>query len=86
MSMKEFNNMSEEAKRDFLYDKAVQIVREKSPRISCIQRHLGIGYNRAAFIMDDMEKSGVVSEIGFDGTRKVIKQTTNNKLKVKVKK
>ncbi len=44
-----------------LYDQAVRIVTEKGEAsISLIQRHLRIGYNRAATLMEQMEKEGVV--------------------------
>ncbi len=44
-----------------LYDQAVRIVTEKGEAsISLIQRHLKIGYNRAATLMEQMEKEGVV--------------------------
>jgi DNA segregation ATPase FtsK/SpoIIIE-like protein len=46
---------------DELYDQAVAVVRrDRKPRISHIQRQLGIGFNRAAALMDRMEREGVV--------------------------
>lgn len=45
-----------------LYDMAVRLVTEKGEAsISLIQRHLRIGYNRAAMLMEKMEKEGVVA-------------------------
>jgi len=45
-----------------LYDTAVRLVTEKGEAsISLIQRHLRIGYNRAATLMEQMEKEGVVA-------------------------
>jgi len=58
---------------DPLYDDAVKIVREKGwPSISLVQRHLKIGYNRAARLLEEMERKGVVSPMAVDGTRKVL--------------
>lgn len=45
-----------------LYDQAVRLVTEKGEAsISLIQRHLRIGYNRAAMLMEELEKEGVVA-------------------------
>lgn len=45
-----------------LYDQAVRLVTEKGEAsISLIQRHLRIGYNRAAMLMEQLEKEGVVA-------------------------
>jgi DNA segregation ATPase FtsK/SpoIIIE-like protein len=52
-----------------LYDQAVRLVTEKGEAsISLIQRHLKIGYNRAASLMEELEKEGVVG--GASGTSK----------------
>lgn len=54
------NGESDEAGQ--LYDQAVRLVSEKGEAsISLIQRHLKIGYNRAATLMEQMEKEGVVA-------------------------
>lgn len=59
--------------QDDLYDEAVGFVRkEKRASISAIQRRLKIGYNRAAILIEEMERNGVVSEMGPDGTREVM--------------
>jgi S-DNA-T family DNA segregation ATPase FtsK/SpoIIIE len=59
--------------KDPLYDQAVQIVLEsKKPSISYVQRNLRIGYNRAARIIEDMEKAGLVSPMQSNGNREVI--------------
>ena len=58
---------------DTLYDEAVAIVcRERKASTSFIQRHLQIGYNRAARIIERMEKEGVVSEANRVGKREVL--------------
>ena len=58
---------------DELYDKAVLIVcREKKASTSFIQRHLQIGYNRAARIIEKMESEGIVSPANHVGRREVL--------------
>jgi S-DNA-T family DNA segregation ATPase FtsK/SpoIIIE len=58
---------------DVLYDQAVSLVlRERRASTSFIQRHLQIGYNRAARIMDQMEAKGVVSSANHAGKREVL--------------
>jgi S-DNA-T family DNA segregation ATPase FtsK/SpoIIIE len=55
------------------YDKALSIVaRERKATVSRIQRHLQIGYNRAARIIERMEKEGVVSKPNHKGVREVL--------------
>jgi len=62
-----------EGSGDDLYDKAVALVaRERKASTSFIQRHLSIGYNRAAKIMDRMEAEGVVSPANHVGKREVL--------------
>jgi recombination associated protein RdgC len=57
---------------DPLYDQAVALVlKERKASISYVQRHLRIGYNRAARLLEDMEKAEIVSHMGADGARKV---------------
>jgi len=58
---------------DELYDKAVEIVvKTRRPSISLVQRHLRIGYNRAARLIEQMERGGVVSPMGASGNREVL--------------
>ena len=58
---------------DELYDQGVSIVTEsRRASISYLQRRLKIGYNRAASMIEDMEKAGVVSEVQSNGTREVL--------------
>jgi DNA segregation ATPase FtsK/SpoIIIE, S-DNA-T family len=61
------------ANADALYDEAVALVaREEKASTSFIQRHLQIGYNRAARIIEQMEKEGVVSPANRVGRREVL--------------
>jgi S-DNA-T family DNA segregation ATPase FtsK/SpoIIIE len=58
---------------DALYDQAVAVVMQhKRASISLVQRHLRIGYNRAARLLEQMEKSGVVSAMASNGNRDII--------------
>ena len=58
---------------DELYDRAVELVaREQRASTSFIQRHLQIGYNRAARIIERMEKEGVVGQANHVGRREVL--------------
>ena len=58
---------------DAMYDSAVAIVlQHKRASISLVQRHLRIGYNRAARLLEQMEKSGLVSSMGSNGNRDII--------------
>ncbi|MFN9252522.1 MAG: DNA translocase FtsK 4TM domain-containing protein [Holosporaceae bacterium] len=56
-----------------LYNQAVNVIlREKKASTSLLQRHLQIGYNRAAKLMDELEREGVVSPPGHSGKRQVL--------------
>jgi S-DNA-T family DNA segregation ATPase FtsK/SpoIIIE len=58
---------------DAMYDQAVAIVlQHKRASISLVQRHLRIGYNRAARLLEQMEKSGLVSAMGHNGNRDLL--------------
>lgn len=63
----------ESSSGDALYDQAVELVcRERKASTSFIQRHLQIGYNRAARLMDQLEEQGIVSAANHAGKREVI--------------
>lgn len=58
---------------DVLYDQALAIVTEtRKASISYIQRQLKIGYNRAARMVEEMERTGVVSPVQSNGNREVL--------------
>ena len=58
---------------DPLYDQAVAIVlKNRRASISLVQRHLRIGYNRAARLLEQMEHSGVVSAMQSNGNREIL--------------
>ena len=58
---------------DPMYDQAVAIVlQNKKASISLVQRHLRIGYNRAARLLEQMEKSGLVSALSSSGNRDLL--------------
>jgi S-DNA-T family DNA segregation ATPase FtsK/SpoIIIE len=62
-----------DAEADPMYDQAVEIVlKNRRPSISLVQRHLRIGYNRAARMIEAMEKAGLVSPMNHAGGREVI--------------
>jgi S-DNA-T family DNA segregation ATPase FtsK/SpoIIIE len=59
--------------KDPLYDQAVEIVlKNRKASISLVQRHLKIGYNRAARLVEDMEKAGLVSAMSTSGQREIL--------------
>ena len=59
--------------KDELYDEAVALVlREGRASTSFIQRHLKIGYNRAATIIEKMEDNNIVSKPGRAGKREIL--------------
>jgi S-DNA-T family DNA segregation ATPase FtsK/SpoIIIE len=58
---------------DPLYDQAVEIVlKNRRASISLVQRHLRIGYNRAARLLEQMEQSGLVSSMQSNGNRDIL--------------
>jgi len=62
-----------DAEDDPLYDQAVEIVlKNRRASISLVQRHLRIGYNRAARLVEQMEAAGLVSPMQSNGNREVL--------------
>ena len=61
------------AEADPMYDQAVAVVlKTRRPSISLVQRHLRIGYNRAARLIEQMERAGLVSAMQSNGNREVL--------------
>ncbi|AEG94276.1 DNA translocase FtsK [Ramlibacter tataouinensis] len=59
--------------KDPMYDQAVEIVlKNRKASISLVQRHLKIGYNRAARLVEDMENAGLVSAMNGQGQREIL--------------
>ncbi len=59
--------------KDPMYDQAVEVVlKNRKASISLVQRHLKIGYNRAARLVEDMEKAGLVSSMSTSGQRDIL--------------
>ncbi len=68
-----------DAETDALYDQAVEIVlKNRRASISLVQRHLRIGYNRSARLIEAMEKAGLVSAMDGRGGREVIARREEN--------
>jgi len=64
---------------DPMYDQAVAVVlKNRRASISLVQRHLRIGYNRAARLLEQMEQSGVVSAMQSNGNRDILVPAGNN--------
>jgi S-DNA-T family DNA segregation ATPase FtsK/SpoIIIE len=62
-----------DAESDPMYDQAVALVLQtRRPSISLVQRHLRIGYNRAARLIEQMERAGLVSPMQTNGNREVL--------------
>jgi S-DNA-T family DNA segregation ATPase FtsK/SpoIIIE len=62
-----------DAEADPMYDQAVAVVvKTRRPSISLVQRHLRIGYNRAARLIEQMERAGLVSPMQANGNREVL--------------
>jgi S-DNA-T family DNA segregation ATPase FtsK/SpoIIIE len=61
------------SEKDPMYDQAVEVVlKNRKASISLVQRHLKIGYNRAARLVEDMEKAGLVSSMSGSGQREIL--------------
>ncbi|MBT3067360.1 DNA translocase FtsK [Rhodoferax sp. U11-2br] len=64
--------------KDPMYDQAVEVVlKNRKASISLVQRHLKIGYNRAARLVEDMEKAGLVSSMSTSGQRDILVPARN---------
>jgi S-DNA-T family DNA segregation ATPase FtsK/SpoIIIE len=65
------NETEGETGSNLLYDSAVRLVSEKGEAsISLIQRHLKIGYNRAASLMEELEKDGIVAPASHGNSKR----------------
>ena len=70
---KESNENGDAAEKDELYYKAVDIIKtEGKASTSFLQRKLQIGYNRAARIIETMEKEGIVGQANHVGKREIL--------------
>jgi S-DNA-T family DNA segregation ATPase FtsK/SpoIIIE len=68
-----------DAESDPMYDQAVAVVlQNRKASISLVQRHLRIGYNRAARLLEQMEQSGLVSSMSTNGNRDLLVPARNN--------
>ena len=68
-----FGEGGDGGEKDPMYDQAVEIVlKNRKASISLVQRHLKIGYNRAARLVEDMEKAGLVSAMSGSGQREIL--------------
>lgn len=64
---------SADGETDPLYDQVVAfIVRSRKASISAVQREFRVGYNRSARLLDQMERSGVVSSMQSNGSREIL--------------
>lgn len=69
----EGNEAGGDAESDPMYDQAVALVlKSRRASISLVQRQLRIGYNRAARLIEQMEKAGLVSTMQSNGNREVL--------------
>ena len=59
--------------KDPMYDQAVEIVlKNRKASISLVQRHLKIGYNRSARMLEELEKAGLISAMSGSGQREIL--------------
>ena len=74
-NINELNFEEEVGNIDELYHQAVSIIiQNQRASTSFLQRHLQIGYNRAARIIEQMEKEGIITEANHAGKRSVLKK------------
>jgi DNA segregation ATPase FtsK/SpoIIIE-like protein len=67
------NSFGNSSEKDSLYDQAVEVVlRDRKASISYVQRKLNVGYNRAARLLEDMERAGLVSAMTNSGKRDIL--------------
>lgn len=67
------NALDDQNGGDPMYQQAIELIRaEGKVSTSFIQRHLQIGYNRAARIVDQMEKAGIISPANHAGKREIL--------------
>jgi len=67
------------SEKDPLYDQAVEVVmKNRKASISLVQRHLKIGYNRAARLVEDMERAGLVGSMSSNGQREILVPDRNS--------
>ena len=65
--------MAEQADIHDLYERAVAIVlSDQKASTSYLQRRLGVGYNRAADLIERMEREGILSPPGHQGRRQIL--------------
>jgi len=62
----------EDSEDDLYMEAAAIVIKNQRASISFVQRHLRIGYNRAARLIEDMENDGIVSTMDSSGSRKVL--------------
>ncbi len=71
--MKNMDSNSQESKEDATYQAALELIlREGKASTSFVQRHLQIGYNRAARIIEQLEKNGIISAPNHVGKREIL--------------
>jgi len=69
----ELFNSSDDGSDEIIYRRAIEIVKkDKKPSISYVQRSLRIGYNRAAILIERMEKEGIISQPNTSGKREIL--------------
>ena len=70
---------AEGGEKDPMYDQAVAVMMKiGKATTSSVQRHLKIGYNRAARILDEMEAAGLVSKPGHNNQREILVPRSNS--------